>query len=152
MRKGFTILELLVSMGVILLVSGGVVAAFNNFNESQRVRQAALTLKGNVRYAQNKAVSGDKPTSGCVTLQGYTVSFTGTSYSIQALCDGGLVGDSTTTSLPAGVSFVVPIPAAFTFAVLTGRNASDRTLTVSGLNYSFSVQVSAGGTVTTVGF
>lgn len=151
MKKGFTILELLVAMGVILLVSGGVVAAFNNFNEGQQVRQAALTMKGNLRLAQNKALSGEKPASGCTTLVGYTMSFTSTSYMMRALCSEGSVGESTTTTLPTGVSFL-PVPASFTFAVLTGRIASDRTLTVSGVSTTANVQITAGGSVSTVGF
>ncbi len=150
MKKGFTIIELLVTMGVILLLGGGVVAAFNNFNENQRVKQAALGFKSNLRFAQNKALSGEKP-SGCGTLVGYTVSFAASSYTIQAQCDSGLVGATITTLFPSGVSFV-PVPSPFTFAVLTGRIASDTTITLSGLNKTYSLTVSGSGNVNTVGF
>ena len=150
MNKGFTIIELLVMMGIILLLGGGVVAAFNNFNENQRVKQAALAVKSNLRFAQNKALSGEKP-SGCGTLVGYTVTFAATSYVIQAQCDSGLVGASISTSFPSGVSFV-PVPSSLTFAVLTGRIAGSTSITLSGLNKTYSLTVSGSGNVSTVGF
>ncbi len=149
--EGFTIIELLVTIGIVLLLSGGVVAAFNNFNESQRVKQSAITLKSNLRYSQNKAISGSKPTSGCTTLGGYRVSFTASTYSMQAVCDGALVGDATSVTLPSGVTFN-PIPSPFTFTVLTGRISQDTTITVTGVGTTYAVLVTGSGNVSTVGF
>ncbi len=149
--KGFTIIELLMMMGIILLLGGGVVAAFNNFNENQRVKQAALSLKSNLRLAQNKAISGEKPAVGCTTLVGYSVSFTATSYTTQAQCNSGPAGSSSVTNLPSGVSFV-PVPSMLTFSVITGRIASNTTITLSGLNKTYSLTVAGSGNVSTVGF
>ncbi len=149
-NEGFTIIELLISMSIILLLGGGVLAAFNNFNENQKVKETALTLKSNLRLAQNKAIAGKKP-EGCGALNGFTASFTASSYTVQARCDGVPTGGSLTTSLPSGISFV-PVPAAFTFSVLTGRIASNITLTVTGLSKSYSVAVTESGNVSTVGF
>lgn len=150
MKFGFTIIELLVAMSITLLLAGGVVAAFNNFNDNQRVQQGAITLKSNLRFAQNKAISGEKPT-GCGTLTGYTVTFAATSYAMQAVCDGVPTGGIVTFSLPAGIAFS-PTPSAISFTVLNGRAGGSSTITLSGLYKSFTVQVAADGTISTSGF
>ena len=147
LNKGFTLIELLVAMSITLLLAGGVVAAFNTFNDNQRVQQGAVTLKSNLRFAQNKAISGDKP-DGCGILDGYTVTFASNIYSMQAVCDGVATGTAVTFSLPTGIAFT-PVPTAITFAVLSGRVGGDRTITISGLYKSFAVTVSADGSVST---
>lgn len=147
---GFTIIELLVAMSITLLLAGGVVAAFNNFNDNQRVQQGAISLKSNLRLAQNKAISGDKP-AGCGTLTNYTVTFAATSYSMQAVCDGAPTGSTATFSLPAGIAFS-PTPASVAFTVLTGRAGTSRTITISGLYKSYNVQISPEGSISTSGF
>lgn len=149
--QGFTIIELLVSMGILLLIGSGSLAAFKGFNENQRVRQSASTLKSDLRNAQNKAIAGDKPTSGCGSLLGYTVSFSSTGYAFQALCNGGLAGTTTSVSLPTSVRFN-PVPASVTFAVLTGRASQSVTLTLVGATSTYTVEVSANGSIRTVEF
>lgn len=150
MRHGFTIIELLVAMSITLLLAGGIIASFNTFNDNQRVQQGAITLKSNLRFAQNKAISGDKP-QGCGTLNGYTVTFAATSYTMQAVCSGVLTGDISLFSLPVGIAFS-PAPSPITFDVLTGRSNVTTTITLSGLYKSFSISVSPDGSVSTSGF
>ena len=55
--SGFTLIELLMVVAIIvILVTGGVVS-FSSYSRKQAVRQAAETLKSNIRVAQNKALS-----------------------------------------------------------------------------------------------
>jgi prepilin-type N-terminal cleavage/methylation domain-containing protein len=61
MARGFTLIEILVATTIMAVTIGVTVAGYNNFNESQRVKQAALTLKNNFRMAQEKAKSAQKP-------------------------------------------------------------------------------------------
>jgi prepilin-type N-terminal cleavage/methylation domain-containing protein len=58
--NGFTLIELLVVMAIIGLLTGGAIVAYNNFNQAQTVRRAALQVKTDLRESQNRAVSGLK--------------------------------------------------------------------------------------------
>ncbi|MFZ5845376.1 MAG: pilus assembly FimT family protein [Patescibacteria group bacterium] len=153
LKAGFTFIELLVVMGVILLLTSGIIAGYNNFTDNQRLKQTALTLKTNLRFAQTKAASADKPTSGCTQLVGYAVSFTNSSYNVQAQCSEGLVGSLTSVSLPVGISFS-PIPETIVFRVLTRGTTSDNpvTLTLIGRLKSYRLEVSPKGDITDLGF
>ncbi|MBI3385731.1 hypothetical protein HY031_01455 [Candidatus Gottesmanbacteria bacterium] len=153
--SGFTLIELIVSIGILLLLIGGLLAGYNNYNQGQEVKQSALTLKANLRLAQTWALSALKPTSGCTQLTGYTVTFTATTYGLQAQCDPeGLVGSTTAVTIPTGVSFV-PVPQQTTFGVLTQgliSPGSTLTITLSGFNKNYQLVVSPSGDITDNGF
>ena len=151
---GFTLIEMAVAVGISLVIIGGVLSNYSNYNETQKVKQAALTLKNNLRFAQTQAVGAKKPTSGCTELKGHTVTFASTSYSVQANCaDEGLAGEQTTTSLPTGVTFS-PLPGTVTFGVLAqGLIGSEGvTITLSGNSKTYSIQIAVTGDINDLGF
>ncbi len=155
-REGFTLIELIVSIAILLLLVSGLIASYNNFNQSQQVGQAAKTVKANLKLGQSKALSALKPASGCTELRGYTVSFTLATYSTQALCSEieGLVGASVDNSLPANISFS-PVPSAFTFGVITRglmETTSSVTITIAGFGKTYTLIVEPNGVITDVGF
>lgn len=145
-KRGFTLLEMLVVVSITLGVMGAIVVNYNSFNDTQKLRQAALSLKSNLRLAQSRAVSGVKPNSGCTSLAGYRVTFAASSYVIQAVCTEGLVGQIVDTQLPAGVTFS-PAPGAVTYAVITGTAAGATTITMSAAGRTYGLQVSASGDI-----
>ncbi len=162
--KGFTLIEVMVSVAVALLVTGFIIANYNSYNDVQVLKQAALTLKNNLRFAQSKAMNGQIPTPTpmnappiCSTLVGYTVTFTPpSSYTIQAFCDPeGLQGDKLLIPLPGGVTFSTstPPPALITFNVLSRGTTlpSVTTITLTGFNKTYSLQVSPSGDVSDLG-
>ena len=55
--SGFTILEMLVSVAIILLISGQVLVSFSNVKEASTLTRAAQELAFNIRRAQNMSVS-----------------------------------------------------------------------------------------------
>lgn len=153
-RNGFTLIELIVSIAILMLLMAGLLASYNNYNQGQVLKQAAQTVKANLRLGQSKALSALKPASGCTQLQGYTVSFTPTSYSIQAQCTEGLVGTSTSLSLPTNVSFS-PVPASFVYGVLTRgllNTNSSVSILLSGYSRSYQLSIEPNGVITDVGF
>jgi prepilin-type N-terminal cleavage/methylation domain-containing protein len=87
--SGFTLIELLVAITIFMLFIGVGVAGYNQFNERQKVRQAILNLKNNLRFAQTKAISSEKtPGVACIKLIGYRVDFISSQvYTISELCD-----------------------------------------------------------------
>lgn len=144
--SGFTLIELLVASTILLTLSGVVLVNYNNYNETQKARQAVLTLKNNLRYAQSRAYNGEKPESGCTQLDGYLVSFASTSYTTQAQCGGTPVDPAQQVFLTSGLSFS-PVPSPMLFRVLSQGLDSDVTITIVGISKSFQVVVSKSGDI-----
>lgn len=156
MRKvgqGFTLIELLVVSIILLTLTGAVLVSYNNYNGTQKARQAVLTVKNNLRSAQSRAYNGEKPAAGCNTsLDGYVVSFTETSYTTKAQCGGTPVDNTAqTVTLATGLKFN-PVPASMLFRVLS--HGLDRdvtiTITISELLKSYQVTVSKSGDISEV--
>lgn len=72
MKKGFTIIELLVSLGIFVVVTTMVVANFRAGSRSDELKITAETLVSNLRRAQNMALAGQL-TDGVTPPGGYGV-------------------------------------------------------------------------------
>lgn len=116
--RGFTLIEILIVIGIFALTTSLVTASYLSFEKSQRLRSAALQLKSDLRLTQNKALSGDKGTgsSSCgstSTLGGWYLEVTNSlvgdansKYTIAGNCRTGLSDtffSSKTIFLPRGV-------------------------------------------------
>lgn len=146
---GFTLIELMVSVGIIMVTLGGMIANYNGYNNRQTLKQTALTLKNNLRFAQAKALSGEKPTSNCTELIGWTISFTSGTYTLQAQCTPqGSQGALVSVVLPTGVVFS-PVPSTITFRVLSRGTglASVAPLSLVGFDQTYNLEVSPGGDI-----
>jgi prepilin-type N-terminal cleavage/methylation domain-containing protein len=75
MKKGFTIIELLVSLGIFVVVTAMVVTNFRGGSQSDELKIAADTLVSNLRKAQNMALAGEQ-VGGITPPGGYGVYFT----------------------------------------------------------------------------
>lgn len=162
--QGFTFIELLITVAITMFLFSGIIAGYNRFTAVTRVKQAALTLKNDLRLAQTKAQNGQKPIQvPCDELTGYQVAFSVThptpttnitTYSIQAQCNPSepLV-PSTTITLPALVTFS-PVPPPILFGVLTrGANiSSDLTITLMSGSMKYDMKVTPQGDIIEVGF
>ena len=117
--KGFTLIELLTAITALSLVLSISGASYSKFNRKTTLKQASLTLKTNLRSVQFRAINGQKPTNiTCTQLDGYSVSFTSSSYSYQASCTPeALDAPVTTVALAKGVTFS-PVPSAILYKVL----------------------------------
>lgn len=164
---GFTLVELLVVSVIIGLLVTVSLANYNRYNRKRMVRKAALELVTNLRYAQEKALSGQKKsgTGSCDPdeLAGWKLEFSDTQhYQIQAEC--GVVGSR--FSAPVDRSFVFPDqvtkasgPDSFLFQVLSrgvdwgqARGVNEVTITLSGFTYVYEIIVNVSGGVTDNGF
>lgn len=141
-KKGFTLVELLVAMTILAVLVGVSVARFRQFNRAQIVKEAAKSFKADLRMAQSKAVTGQKPASGCDYLKGYTVKLQEDGYRLLALCDSGEVvlpePYDGLISLPSQVTFSA-FPASLLFKVLgngveISGNVSSTTVVLTGFN------------------
>lgn len=145
----FTLIELLVVSTIVLLVAGGGIAAFTNFNQKKKVVSGAQELQSYLRMAQSLARVGERP-SGCNQLNGYQVVTSDVAglkqVRLLASCSGGNV-ETKVFTLPEGVTLDSDLD--ITFLNLHGGVSGGRTIEVTdgeSLNYQF--EVTQGGEIT----
>jgi len=162
MRYGFTLIELIIVVSILLILSFGVLVNYNTYNDRQKVHQAAMTLKADLRYVQSLIVSGQKPVSICTTLDAYVVTFNGIAgcasgfecYAITPKCDDALLTDDIRVfTLPKSVIFSTTYSSIEFYPLTRGTNLSAPliiTLTGVGTDNTYSIQVSPSGSVTEI--
>lgn len=97
--KGYSLIELLVVISIFGITATLVTASYLNFEKNQRIKNAALQLKNDIRFVQNKAWSGDKSSPVCPatkTLVGWfvtlsSVTSSNTSYTLNSDCKDSAV-------------------------------------------------------------
>jgi len=156
MTKGYTLIEVLISLTVIGLLFGFGFANFRDFSRRQQLVSVARKIKGELRLVQSKASAGEKPAdlkcNGVNTLSSYSFEITDTaSYRILANCLGGDVVIKNET-LPEGIS-MTSTQNTISFKVLgQGNNitqGSDAVITFiqTGTDNSSLVTVTVGGEI-----
>jgi prepilin-type N-terminal cleavage/methylation domain-containing protein len=152
LNNGFTLIELMTAVTIAAVIFGFGIASYNKFNDSQKVKQAAITLKNNLRLAQTKAMTGEKPSS-CETanigLVGYELVNTDTSnYRLNSVCFGNVKSSVLDVKLPDSVTttnFDV------TFNVLNQAVTGGTNITLTGLNdVSVTVKISSSGEISSL--
>src|SRR3990167_7230052 len=102
--RGFTLIELMVVIGITVLLSGSGIAAYNRFNSRQLVRREGAAATDLLRLAQTKALTGEKPAGGsCASanLDSYRVRWSTDRLVLEAVC-GGQAVEIKTNPLVAG--------------------------------------------------
>jgi len=103
---GFTLLELLVVMAIMVGLMIVVIPQFNSFQRSQNLKNTALELQTNLRKAQNNAASGVKCNS-TTSAASWNIEFpNSTSYQLETVCSDLTVSPAPPSaySLPSGIS------------------------------------------------
>lgn len=88
--RGFTLIELLVTTALSLILLGGALASYNQFNSQQGHIQSSKQVISDFERAKARAQAGDKPEE-CDRLDGYRVitNANSTLYIVSAVCNGG---------------------------------------------------------------
>lgn len=110
-RKGFSLIELLVSIAILLLLLGMGIAGYISFNDRQKLSQSAELVREAVESAQVSARSGKM--RGCSSLVAYQIDFYNDNgigvIEIKPRCSDGSNGspdELRTLKLSNGVSFL----------------------------------------------
>jgi prepilin-type N-terminal cleavage/methylation domain-containing protein len=130
-RKGVTLIELLIVVGIIAVATGASLVGYNRFQENQSLRAAAYRLVSDLRLAQQKALAGEKPSGWCTsgTLTGWRVVFTSTTdYNIEGICSDLTTRIDRSGKLPYGAT--TTSGTSVTFYPLTGGTIAANTLSI----------------------
>jgi prepilin-type N-terminal cleavage/methylation domain-containing protein len=106
-HKGYTLIEILVSVVIVGILFGIGFVTFRDFSRRQALASITRQIKGDLKLAQEYALSGQKPEAGgCVLLDGYKVKFSPTLYGIYRICSGSEqeIEEKEDISLPSGIS------------------------------------------------
>jgi len=87
---GFSIVELLLAVSIVLILAGIVFVSYRNFSSNQVLSQTASFLREDLRSAQQQTLAGEKPQE-CDIFLGYKVIFDSDNkgYQVLAECQSG---------------------------------------------------------------
>lgn len=146
LTSGFTLIEILVVVSIMLFLVSGAIAAYSTLNQKQTLVSAGQTIKNVLRDAQSRAFTGEKAqcaTAG-LTLKGWDVDFT--AKTIYAEC----TSSSVPTPIPFSLSPKITLsanPAVLLFTSFPkGANSTDTiclsSSDLTGLFYKINVDIS----------
>lgn len=132
--SGFTVLELLVTIGIAMVVMGIAISSFLSWLPTLRLSSAARQVATDLHLARMKAISQNT---------NFQIAFNGSSYVVQR-CAGTCTNDSGDIALPEGIAVLASGSPLF---LPRGTAASDATITLSNGVESKQVLVSIVGRV-----
>lgn len=87
-KSGFTIIELLVVVSIMLMFLGLTLAQFNSYNDTLKIKNQAQKLVDVIELAKKKAVSSDLYDNTCTNFSGYQLNLlSSSSYSLNFCCN-----------------------------------------------------------------
>lgn len=155
--KGYTLIEILVGLTIIALLFGFGYVSFRDFARRQSINGFAKSVQGDLRLAQSRALSGEKPDDAfCNTpnlLNTYDFKvYSNSEYKIEVSCSGGVITEKD-VNLPADILISTPSVNPIRFKVLgqgTNIDSSEDVvviLTQSGTNNIATITITAGGEI-----
>lgn len=153
MRKGYTLIEILVSLLVVSTIFSAALVSFRDFSRRQNVTAGARQLRVDLRLAQNQTLAGNKPV-GCGVFD--SIQFrrvSNSTYVIEARCSGpALTAVIGTKQMPNGslMSTFSPTNTIVFKALADGTNLTSNVtivVTAPGTSYTESVVISQTGEV-----
>lgn len=150
---GFTFIELIVVIAILMVLSLGVIVNYNSYTDRERVRQSGLTMKSDLRLVASKVNSGMK-LPACDTLVGYDVTFTAlcadqirSCYTMTPRCLNG-PGEEITVYIPKEVHFQSADQTIRFLPLSAGTDVTtDAVITLGGRLGVYTITISPSGTI-----
>ncbi len=146
LKKGFTIIEFLIVIGLVSLITTVSIAAYNNFLETSKLGSETQRLIAVLTLAQKRATAGEN-VSGGVCAVGYSFSgilVTTTAsggYTLQGQCsqDSNPSNTSTYGAMsyaidPSNTNVILLTSTSILFPKLTGIPTSDSSITMKNIS------------------
>ncbi len=154
-HAAYTLIEILVALTIVGLIFGIGYVSFRDFARRQALASAARSIVGDLRLAQEQALSGKKPSDIFCNdpnrLNGYNFRVSSNrSYALEANCTGGVV-ETKSVTIASDVFLSTPSPNPITFKILgQGTNVpatATLTLTQAGTAAAKTITVTSGGEI-----
>ena len=154
-NKGFTLIEILVGMALILILSSASYFGFVSFNRSQNLNIARDNLRNTLNEARSRSLSQVVvKCSGSQTLFGHQVRFYNTYYEIEEVCEDIITRIKTNfptkrVPLSSEISFNPTPSSPILFLRSTGgiSDVASRVVTLQNLAGQRSVTVNPAGVI-----
>lgn len=129
--SGFTLIELIIVIAIVVMATGLGLAGYNRFNQKQILTQAALEVRSNLRDAQNRAFTGEKDATCTAPLDYWVFKVLSTSsYKIFGHC-GTIDFRTKIITLVSGLA--ISSPGEIQFKPLT-QGTTLQTITITNTN------------------
>jgi prepilin-type N-terminal cleavage/methylation domain-containing protein len=135
-RKGFTLLEILLSIACLAIISAISIPVYQSFQNKNNLNIASNTVVQSLRRAQVLSQSAESDTTSGVKIQlGSIVVFRGITYAARDITFDE-VFDLPTTIVPSGISEIVftktfGLPSAIGNIILTFSPSEIKTITIN---------------------
>lgn len=161
-KIGFTLIEVLVAMAIVILLSTAGVGSLRKNTQRKVVENAATNVAAMLRKAQTNAAGGVKYNCIAQPLKGWQVIFDAdnVNYHLQEACENGSdtiypVFSVQDEKLPTGTSFSASTPAPILFRVVGqgvkfGSGTYIQPISITGFSTTISISVNTGGEITQV--
>lgn len=150
--KGYTLVELLVAIGIIGLLSGLAYTGLSGANRSETTRNAALEVKASIRNAQEQALTSKLDSAG-VPADHYGIQVTSSTYQIIRIEKCANLSQATiisTLNMPSGVT-VTTSPANLKAVTFKKNKATSQFFDTNGNSLSPNADGSVTITISGVG-
>lgn len=147
-NSGFTLIELIVVIALMSILTTISIVSFNSFNEAQVFKSSVHNVSAMLNTAKSKSLSQVKPDqcSSDKKLDGYQVVVSGSSYKLNAVCDGMAITPPVETKvLPAQLSF--GSNKIVSFEVSTGKVISPVAIAINGFGKNSNIIVDSAGNI-----
>lgn len=155
-KSGFTLIEMMVAVAIMIAMTGVGVAGFIRFNDRQEVSNAAKQIQHIMRSAQSKARVKELP-GGCTNLFSYEVYRSGNGpINVRANCQSGTNVQLSSWTTPTNLS-ITPSSFSVKFRTLHGSagisgGTSLIINVIKSSEHDYEFVVNNGGEITTGGF
>jgi len=86
-NSGFTIIELLVVISIMVLFIGATLAQYNNYTQQLKLKNEAKKLVDVIELAKKKALTSDLQDKNCISFTGYRITTSAGAYSLLFGCN-----------------------------------------------------------------
>jgi prepilin-type N-terminal cleavage/methylation domain-containing protein len=87
-NKGFTLIEFIVVVSIVLLFLGAALPNYNQFSSQVKLKSEAKKMIDVFELAKKKALSADLSDKSCTNFTGYRTTVTAAAYSLNFCCAG----------------------------------------------------------------
>jgi len=151
--KSFTLIELIIIVGIVAVLSGIFLGYYNNFSEEKKLDEGVKKLIDVLNLARTKSLAADlSPQTTCTNFAGYKIEFIGNTYDLIFCCNSSCTGGGRikiqSYGLPSSVSFLSS--STISFKPLSGETSQATTtitLKNTNINQCYQVTVQASGLV-----